>query len=151
MRDWKGNEHTWPTRLSSERRLHPRVGVGFPIGLKDVASGQDVPGVVTDVSLGGLRVLVPNNLETGSSLNADFVLVVTNREGEQVEHKLTAPVDVIRSAASASPVSGGATQADVVAEYELSLQFTSDDNERERLLGVFMLQTLLFVADAQLR
>jgi len=144
MQDWKGQKHSWPKRLPSERRLHPRVRTGFPVNLALQGDGvaEDLPGAVADISIGGLRVNVPRFVEQGTEAGLAMTLAVTNRDGEQELHHFDAPVRIVQVAPE--------TALADAEEYELSLQFTDHDLERERLIGVFMLQTLLFQPEAKL-
>ena len=143
MRDWKGRKHTWPRRLPSERRISPRVRVGFTVSMT-VSKGRLLPGVVVDVSIGGLRVQVPDFVERDTAVELRLELMVTNRFGEQETHRFEPPMEVVRTL-PARRLPDGQPE-----EYELSLQFTGPDPERERIMGVFMLQTMLFQSEAEL-
>lgn len=144
MRDWKGNKHVWPKRGPTERRLHPRVRLRFPVRIDPGGDLASHPGIAVDLSLGGLKVTTPQFLELFTRVDLYFSVPVTNREGELELHELDVQGSVVRVEPD-EPVEG-----DEEGDYETSFRFIGFDAERDRLLGTFMLQALLFDPGAEL-
>lgn len=125
----------WPKRPASERRLYPRIRVELPLKLgADRAIGAVA--MAEDISLGGLRVLAADPLPLQSHTRIRIALALTNQKGLQETHDVEADAKVVRVMSR----EGG---------FGMSLEFAQSDHRRERLIGIFMLQTMLFVPDVE--
>ncbi len=144
MRDWKGNKHVWPKRGPTERRLHPRIRLSFPVRIDPGRDMASLPGIAMDLSLGGVKALTPVFLEMFTRVDLSFSVPVTNREGDLELHELDVQASVVRIVPDDPRDSGEE------GDYEISFRFIGFDAERDRLLGTFMLQALLFDPGAEL-
>lgn len=141
MADWKPRKHTWPRRGATERRVHARVRVSFPISLEPDESETRFEGLATDLGLGGVRVELDRHLDLFSSLHLSMDLPVTNREGVAEMHTISAAAAVVRIEPDDASAEG---------PFEASLSFSKPAPEIERVLATFMLQSLLFDPSAEL-
>ncbi len=137
----KSTLHHWPRRGPAERRLHPRVKVQFPIAIDD-PDGPCVEGLTCDIGLGGVRVTLSRYLELFTRLPLTVEPPVTGREGEMSLQGVAATVAVVRIEPD--------EEVEDCEAYDVSLAFTGVSNERDRVIGTFMLQTLLFDQEAEL-
>lgn len=141
MGDRKSTRHHWPRRGPAERRLHPRVRVQFPIAIEDGDSPR-IKGTTRDIGLGGVRVTLSRYLELFTRLSLTMELPVTDRDGDTDLEGVSATVAVVRVEPD--------EEVEDCDEYDVSLAFTGVSNERDRVIGTFMLQTLLFDQEAEL-
>lgn len=135
MHPLDNNTSCWPMRPASERRLYPRIRVELPMRIR--VDRRDVSDATAeDISLGGLRVFADDPLPLQSRTRVHMSLALTNRSGDQETHDFEADALVVR----------------VISRdgmFGMSLEFSEADPKRERLIGIFMLQTMLFVPDVE--
>ena len=141
MADNKQRNYNWPRRGPAERRLHPRVRISFPI-MVEVEDQPRIEGHTVDLGLGGVRAILTRYLPLFTRLSLTMELPVTGREEVMRFHPVQATVAVVRIEPD--------EEAEEDTEYDVSLAFTGVSDERDRIIGVFMLQTLLFDRDAEL-
>ncbi len=135
--------HKWPRRGPTERRIHPRVAVGFPITLNVDSNAPAVEGLTVDLSLGGIRVQLQRYIELFSRLAISMELPITGRDGEVQLERVRTTVAVVRIEPDEPGPPG--------TSHILSLAFTLPSPDQDRVIGTFLLQTLLFDPDSELR
>jgi hypothetical protein len=138
----KVQKHKWPVRPHTERRLHSRVKACFPFAL-DV--GPSAPALHTEtvsIGLGGVRITVDHYIELFTRFTAHFELPVSNREGKVVMTTIKAPVVVV----DVHPDEEGPPGI----PYQLSFSFSRLTEDDERVIAIFLLQTLLYDPEASL-
>ena len=135
MSDPKKSNFTWPKRGPAERRLHPRVRVKFPI-LMEVEGEPRLEGMACDIGIGGVRGTVSHYIELFTRLALTLQLPTTARDGQMNMEIVEATVAVVRIEPD--------EETDGQVEYDVSLAFTGVSKDRDRIIGTFMLQTLLF-------
>ena len=138
----KVQKHKWPVRPHTERRLHNRVKTCFPFSF-DV--GPNAPSLKTETvsfGIGGVRVTVDHYVELFTRYTAHFQLPVSNREGKVKLTTIKAPVVVV----DVQPEEEGPPGT----PYHLSFSFSRLTEEDERVIAIFLLQTLLYDPEASL-
>ncbi len=132
----------WTRRPNTERRLHPRVAIEFPIELALDPKRPTVAGVVTDVGLGGVRIRFGRYLELFSRFEVSIQIPVATNEDDLCMETITSRVAVVR----VEPDEEGPPET----EYDMSLAFTKLDERQQRALAIFLLQRILYDAEANL-
>ena len=136
------NRFNWTRRPHTERRVHARVALEFPIELALDPSRPPVRAVVTDIGLGGVRVRFDRYLELFTRFDVAMKLPISGRDEDAVLEEIAARVAVVRI----EPDEEGPPDT----EYDLSLSFTRLAEEQQRVIAMFMLQRLLYDEDATL-
>jgi hypothetical protein len=132
----------WPRRSGGERRVHARVRVRFPVLVDPGDAGEPFHGQAQDIGLGGLAVLADRPLDLYQRVEVAFVVPVTGPEGEVALHPLSGMATLVRLEPDDPP--------EGAEPILLGFEFSRSEPERDRILGVFLLQTLLFDPDAEL-
>jgi len=138
--DKAAREGAWARGRSLDRRAHPRVAVAFPIGLQ---LGEDkVHGVTLDLGLGGMRAQVAHGLALDLRVWVSMELPIADRERVVRTETVVTEARVVRAIPIAS--------RQPLPEWDLGLVFEGPREARDRVLGTFLLQTLLFDPGAEL-
>ncbi|MDP6944259.1 MAG: PilZ domain-containing protein [Myxococcota bacterium] len=132
----------WTRRPHTERRVHARVALEFPIDLALDPRRPPVPAVVTDVGLGGVRVRFDRYLELFQRFEVTMAIPVDGDGEETTLETVTVRVAVVRI----EPDEEGPPDT----EYDISLSFTRVSEAQQRAIAMFMLQRLLYDQDAEL-
>lgn len=122
--------------------MHARVRVRFPVLIDPGPDAPSFNAEASNVGLGGLCVSADRALGLYQRVEVAFVVPVTGADSEVEMHPLGGVVAVVRIDPDDEPEEG--------EPIELGLEFSRQDPERDRVLGVFLLQTLLFDPDAEL-
>jgi c-di-GMP-binding flagellar brake protein YcgR len=136
------NRFNWTRRPNTERRVHARVALEFPIDLAIDPQRPPVRAVVTDIGLGGVRVRFDRYLELFTRFDVSMQLPVNGDHDESHLEEIASRVAVVRI----EPDEEGPPDT----EYQLSLSFTRLVESQQRVIAMFMLQRLLYDADATL-
>lgn len=139
---FKRKSHDWPRRKSTERRVHPRVRMSFPIEVMIDPEAPPVRGLTLDLGLGGIRATIDRYLELFLRLQVRMDLPITERDGDVRMETVESTVAVVRIDPDEEGVEG--------TEYDVALAFTRSTPEQDRVIGTFLLQSLLFDPEAEL-
>ena len=142
MASKRRNPFNWTRRPHTERRVHARVAIEFPIDLALDVSRPPVPAVVTDVGLGGVRIRFGRYLELFRRFEVTLSVPLDGYGDELRMEKLSVRVAVVRI----EPDEEGPEDT----EYDISLSFTRLTEPQQRIIAMFMLQRLLYDQDAEL-
>jgi c-di-GMP-binding flagellar brake protein YcgR len=132
----------WTRRPNTERRLHSRVALEFPIDLALDPKRPPVSAVVTNVGLGGVRIRFDRYLELFTRFEVSMQIPVNGDDDEVTLETIAARVAVVR----VEPDEEGPPET----EYDMSLSFTRLSETQRRAMAIFMLQRLLYDAEAAL-
>ena len=132
----------WTRRPHTERRLHSRVDIEFPIDLALDPKRPPVPATVTNVGLGGVRIRFDRYLELFTRFDVSMQIPVNGDDDETTLETIEAPVAVVR----VEPDEEGPPET----EYDMSLSFTRLDEAQQRAMAIFLLQRLLYDAETSL-
>ena len=132
----------WTRRPNTERRLHSRVALEFPIDLALAPKRPPVSAVVTNVGLGGVRIRFDRYLELFTRFEVSMQIPVNGDDDEVTLETIAARVAVVR----VEPDEEGPPET----EYDMSLSFTRLSETQRRAMAIFMLQRLLYDAEAAL-
>lgn len=136
------NRFSWIRRPNTERRVHARVALEFPIDLALDPKRPAVRAVVTDIGLGGVRIRFDRYLELFTRFDVSMQLPVHGDDEETVLEEISSRVAVVRI----EPDEEGPADT----EYDMSLSFTRLGESQQRVIAMFMLQRLLYDTDATL-
>jgi c-di-GMP-binding flagellar brake protein YcgR len=134
------SKSVWARGRSQDRRVYPRVSVAFPLELR--FEDETLHGVTLDLGLGGMRATVDHAVTKGIRVRIRMELPITDRAGLVRTETLVTAARVVR----AIPFGLEDTQA----PWDLGLAFEGGNVDRDRVLGTFLLQTLLFDPGAEL-
>ncbi|MGB0589197.1 MAG: PilZ domain-containing protein [Myxococcota bacterium] len=132
----------WTRRPHTERRLHSRVAVEFPIDMALDPKRPPVSAVVTNIGLGGVRIRFDRYLELFTRFEVSMQIPVNGDDDVTTMETIDARVAVVR----VEPDEEGPPET----EYDMSLSFTRLSEEQQRAVSIFMLQRLLYDADTSL-
>ena len=136
------NRHSWTRRPNTERRIHPRVTLEFPIELSLNPKRPPVTATVTNVGLGGVRIRFDRYLELFTRFEISMEIPVNGDDDEVTLETIETRVAVVR----VEPDEEG--PPDTV--YDMALSFTRLTETQQRALAMFSLQRLLYDAEANL-
>lgn len=132
----------WTRRPNTERRIHSRVAVEFPIDMALDPKRPPVSGVVTNIGLGGVRIRFDRYLELFTRFEISIQIPVNGDDDQTSLETIKARVAVVR----VEPDEEGPPET----EYDMSLSFTRLSEAQQRAVAMFMLQRLLYDAEANL-
>ena len=134
--------YSWIRRPNTERRVHARVALEFPLDVALNTKTPSVPATVLDVGLGGVRVRFDRYLELFTRFNVSMHLPVSSEADDMEMETISTSVAVVRI----EPDEEGPPET----EYTISLAFTRLSEADQRVIAMFMLQRLLYDPDAEL-
>ena len=132
----------WARRPNTERRVHARVRVDFPVELRLTPNEPPVFMMASDIGLGGIRAVLPRYLELFSRFELALELPIADAYSDDEIQRLQASVAVVRIEPDEEMEEG--------TEYDVSLSFTRIDEDAKRVIATFMLQRLLYDPNAEL-
>ena len=91
--------------------------------------------------MGGIRFFSPQMLDVFTMVNIAFEVPITEKDGTLVMHVFQIPVTVLRCEPDEPD--------DDIEEYDIALKFNDLSDERDRVLGLFMLQMHLFDPESE--
>jgi len=123
--------------------VHARVALEFPIDLALDPNRPPVRAVATDIGLGGVRIRFKTYLELFTRFDVSMTLPIHGEdEDDTTLQEIASLVAVVRI----EPDEEGPAET----EYDISLSFTRLAEDQQRIIAMFMLQRLLYDADATL-
>ena len=132
----------WARRPNTERRVHARVRVNFPVELRLTPNEPPIFMMASDIGLGGIRAVLPRYLELFSRFELALELPIADAHRDDEIERLQASVAVVRIEPDEEMEDG--------TEYDVSLSFTRIDEDAKRVIATFMLQRLLYDPNAEL-
>ena len=132
----------WSRRPNTERRIHPRVTLEFPIELSLDPKRPPVSATVTNVGLGGVRIRFDRYLELFTRFEIAMEIPVNGDDDEMRLETIETRVAVVR----VEPDEEGPPDT----EYDMALSFSRLDEDQQRAMAIFILQRLLYEPEANL-
>ena len=132
----------WARRPNTERRVHARVRINFPVEVRLSPNEPPVFMMASDIGLGGIRAVLPRYLELFSRFELALELPIADEHRDEEIQRVETAVAVVRIDPDEEMEDG--------TEYDVSLSFTRIDEQAQRVIGTFMLQRLLYDPDAEL-